>query len=270
MMKKIIFPVLILLCLNASGQKDKSYQSSWHKEGADELSIPSDSYTYFEKGKLFYFLSNDESKIILDIKIEDEGIQNRILKEGMTIWINMDGKQKKDMGVRFPIGSQYQAGGKGNHTTLNEDGTVITPLSMANTIELVGFSGENSGRLPSENYDSFNGFVNYDKKGILHYRMNLPFEKIPLRNSKEGGGAMPFNLGIEYGMAPAANSHTPPPAFSQQGGGSPKSGGSGKSSGSRGGGTPPVSPPVNGSNGMEAPKPAVLHWIKNISLSTVR
>jgi hypothetical protein len=266
-MNKIVLLALLLISLNASGQKDKSYHCSWHTEGSEELSISSESYTYSEKGKLFYFLSNDENKIILDMKVEDEGIQNRILKEGMTIWINMDGKQDKKMGVRFPIGSQYQAGGKSNLTTLNPDGTVVTPLSMANTIELTGFTGENSNRLPSENYDSFNGFVNYDKEGILHYRMNFPFEKIPLRNSKEGGGAMPFNFGIEYGMAPSANIHTPPPSSRQQGGVPPKGGGSGKSGGSRGGGMPPGTMPVSGSGGNEPPKPSVLHWVKNITLS---
>jgi hypothetical protein len=234
-MKIIILPALLLISLNTFGQKNKSYHSSWHKEGEDELSIPSESYAFSEKAKLFYFLSNDENKIIIDIKVEDEDIQNRILNEGMMIWINMNGNQDKKMGVRFPIGSQYQSGGKSIHASLNPDGTPVTPLSMANTIELTGFTGENSNRLPSENYDSFNGFVNYDKMGVLHYRMNLPFEKIPLRNSKEGGGAMPFNIGIEYGIAPSASNYFPPPSFQQQGGGSQK--------------------------------PPVLLWVKNISLS---
>lgn len=266
-MKKMIPLALLLISLNAFGQKDKSYQSSWHNEGENELSIPPENYTYFEKGKIFYFISNDENKVVLDIKVEDEGIQTRILKEGMTIWINMDGKQNKKMGVRFPVGSQYQANGKNSQTTLNTDGSVVTPLKMANTIELVGFTGENSNRLPSDNFDSFNGFVNYDKEGILHYRMNLPLEKIPLRNSKEGGGAMPFNLGIEYGMAPSANTHTPPPSSPQQRGGAPKSSGSGKSGGSRGGGMPPGGPPINGSKSSTVSNPSVLYWVKNISLS---
>jgi hypothetical protein len=266
-MKIIFFLASLLICFSSSGQKDKSYQSRWHNEGEDQLSKSSESYTFSEKGKLFYFLSNDENKIILDIKIEDEGIQNRILTEGMTVWINMDGKQQKKMGVRFPIGSHYQTGGKGNTTTLNPDGTVETPLSMANTIELIGFTGENSNRLPSENYDSFNGFLKYDKEGILYYRMNFPFEKIPLRNSKEGGGAMPFNLGIEYGLAPSANNHTPPPSSTQQSGGASKGGRSGKGEGNRGGMPSSVTPPLSGSNGYETPKPAVLHWVKNVSLS---
>jgi hypothetical protein len=237
-MGKVIFTVLVLFSLNTYGQKNKSYQSSWHIEGSDELSTPETDFIYFEKGKIFYFISNDENKVVLDIRVKDEGVQNRILIEGMTVWIDMDGRQDKDMGVRFPIGSKYQSAGKSNLTTLNENGSIVTPLSMAKTIELIGFSGENSNRLPSENYDSYNGFVKYDKEGILYYRLNIPLEKIPLRNSKDGVGAVPFNLGIEYGVR-----------------------------GNKGGGVPPAGPPQNGSGGNAETKPPVLQWVKNISLS---
>jgi len=237
-MGKVLFTLLLLFSLSSNGQKNKSYQSSWHNEGAGELSTPATNFIYFEKGKLFYFISNDENKVVIDIRIKDEGVQNKILTEGMTVWIDMDGRQDKDMGVRFPIGSKYQSAGKSNQTTLNETGSVVTPLSMANTIELIGFSGENSNRLPAENYDSFNGFVKYHKEGILYYRLNIPLEKIPLRNSKEGGGAVPFNLGIEYGFK-----------------------------GNRGGGMPPAGPPANGSGENTETKPPVLYWVRNISLA---
>jgi hypothetical protein len=33
----------------------------------------------------------------------------------------------------------------------------------------------------------------------------MPVAKLPVRNSKNGHSAMPFNLGIEYGSLPLAN-----------------------------------------------------------------
>jgi hypothetical protein len=33
----------------------------------------------------------------------------------------------------------------------------------------------------------------------------MPVAKLPVRNSKEGNGAMPFTLGIEYGFPPVNN-----------------------------------------------------------------
>ena len=85
------------------------YLSRWHN-GGTELKIPSDKYSYFKKGKLYYFFSNDIDNIYVDMKIDDPGVQTRILKQGLTVWINMDGKQIKKMGIRFPIGSQHSGG----------------------------------------------------------------------------------------------------------------------------------------------------------------
>jgi hypothetical protein len=268
-MKKLLILISFISCLNTYGQKNKSYISYWHNEGEDELSIPAGNYSFYEKGKLYYFLSNSKSDLIIDIKIDDEAVQNRILKEGMTVWINMEGKQEQEMGVHFPLGSEHPGGGRNgiNQTTLNPDGSLVTPLSRANTIELIGFTGENSKRFPSENADSFNGYVKYDKDGILHYRMFMPFDKIPLRNTKEGNETMPFTLGIEYGRSAAAYSHQGPPPSSSSSGG--RSSGRGSGGGSRGGGgMPQGGAPMGGQNSREAVKPPVIFWIKNIRLSS--
>lgn len=267
-MKKILVLVSCVICLNTYGQKGKSYVAGWHNDGDDEMSISADSYSFHEKGKIFYFFSNNKTDLVIDIKVEDEGVQNRILKEGMTLWINTDGKQDQEMGVRFPMGAQRQGGNRNgvNQTMLNPDGSLVTPISQANTIELIGFTGENPNRFPSENADSFNGFVKYDDKGFLHYRMFMPFDKIPFRNTKEGNSTMPFSLGIEYGRSAAGNNFQGPPPSSPSSVGRSSRGGSG--GGSRGGGgMPQGGAPMGGQNSRVAPKPSVLIWIKNINLS---
>jgi hypothetical protein len=271
-MKKLLILISFLACLNIYGQKGKSYVTGWHNDGDDEMSIPADNYSFFEKGKLFYFLSNSKSDLLIDIKVEDEAVQTRILKEGMTVWINMDGKQDQKMGVRFPMGAQRQGGNRNgvNQTMLNPDGSLVTPISQANTIELIGFTGENSNRFPSENADSFNGFVKYDNAGILHYRMFMPFDKIPLRNTKEGNETMPFTIGIEYGKSAIGNNRQGPPPSSSSSGGRSSRGGSGGGSrggGGGGGGMPQGGSPMGGQNNRDAAKPPVLFWIKNIKLS---
>ncbi len=96
----------------------------------------------------------------------------------------MDGKQTKKMGIRYPIGSQRSSGRNRNGMELmqtNPDGSMVTPLSLANSIELIGFTGESERHLPSENADSFNGNVKYDSNGILHYRLVMPVSKIPIQ-----------------------------------------------------------------------------------------
>jgi hypothetical protein len=127
-----------------------------------------------------------------------------ILKEGLIIWVDMDGKSLKKLGVRYPIGSENL--GRYNRTGQSDD--VKNPavdgsslLKMANTIELIGFISEQERRFSSENPDNFRGSVRYEG-GILFYRMLMPIFKLPVRNSKEGNGAMPFNLCVEYGFQP--------------------------------------------------------------------
>ncbi|MCX6326517.1 MAG: hypothetical protein NT144_07695 [Bacteroidia bacterium] len=242
-MKTVTILILFFFCLNINVRKGKFFLSNWHENGNAELNVPSDEYSFFKKGKLYYFLSNDNDNIYIDIKIEDSGIQNRILKQGLTIWVNMDSKLVKKMGIRFPIGSQNSGGRKKPNmpdNNMNLDGSLISPLSLANTVELIGFSNEEARRFPADNADNFRGLVKYDNEGTLHYKMIVPIAKIPVRNSKEGIGAMPFTFGIEYGALPVTN------------------GSQGQGSGNAGA----------GSNTSQNSIPPVLLWIKNIKLAT--
>jgi hypothetical protein len=202
--KSSAFIFLFFVCCGLNAQKGNLNLSRWYFTDKIEVS----DYQLIRKAKLYYNLSNDNENLYINIKVEDRGIQNRILKEGLTIWINMDSKKAKKMGIRFPIGSQNQGGHKkADHSENNAlpDVSTVNPLSLANTIELIGFTSEEKRHFPSENHDNFRGSVKYDESGILYYKMVMPIERLPVRNSREGHGAMPFNLGIEYGSLPEMN-----------------------------------------------------------------
>ena len=207
-MKAISTILLFLLCLNLNGQKNKTFLSSWIDSEETEMSVSSDSYTYFGKGKMYCFFSNNNNNVILNLMIEDPVVQNLILRQGLTIWIDMDRKPVRKTGIRFPIGYQYLSNHSNRSSAENQidpAGTAATPLSLAKTIELIGFSGEDARYLPAYNSDSFRGSITYDDKGVLYYKMVIPISKLAIRNSKDGQGAMPFSFGIEYGAAPVVN-----------------------------------------------------------------
>ena len=276
-MKTLAAVLLLIMCISLNAQKGKLILSCWHENGNSEMNIPSDKYFYFEKGKLYYFLSNDHENIYLDMKIEDPGVQNRILKEGLTVWINMDSKSIKKMGVRFPMGSQYSGSRKEPNkpdVKLNADGSLVTPLSRANTIELIGFPNIEGRHFPADNPDTFRGSVKFDNAGALQYKMLMPISKLPVRNSKNGVGAMPFYFGIEYGILAETNgplNTTEPMPSSQPAPGRSRGGSRG---GSRsGGGSQVGSSQVSRNPGAGAilsqnTIPPVLFWIKNIKLAT--
>jgi len=276
MMKTLTILISFFFCINLNAQKGKLFLSNWHENENANMNLSSDKYSYFEKGKLYYYLSNDNDNIYIDVKIEDPGVQNRILKQGLIVWINMDSKLAKKMGIRFPIGSQYSGGRNEPNmpdVKINADGSIVTPLSLANTIELISFTNEEARRFPADNSDNFRGSVKYDNEGTLQYKMLIPIAKLPVRNSKDGDGAMPFTFGVEYGAVPLMNgprgsgappSSRPPsgesrggsPGGGRPGGGAP--GGRGQGMGTSGAGS------VTSQNAIQP----VLMWIKNIKLAT--
>lgn len=269
-MKTTIMILSLILNTHLSAPKGNQYLCRWHN--SDD--VKESDYQYYEKGKLFYTVSNDADFVYVDMKIEDAAAQNRILKQGLTIWISMDSKVSKKMGVKFPLGSQVsQRRGPGNmpEAQLNADGNLITPISQANTIELIGFTTEQR-RFPSDNPDSFRGSVKYDNEGILHYKMLMPIEKLPIRNSKEGEGAMPFAFGIEYGSLQSMDGPRgqggPPPTGDMASGGSGGGGGGGRSGGGKASMSPGRPASTSRPDSFQPPMPEMIFWIKSIKLAT--
>lgn len=203
-MKYYFLIISILLSGSLNAQKRNLNLSCWHLNDK----IESSDYMPVGKSGLYCLISNDNDNIYVDLKVEDRKIQNRILTEGLTIWINMDGREEKKMGIRFPLGSRNQPGRK---KTEHEENSALRAesmenlLSMANTIEILGFISEQQRRFPSENRDSFRGSVKLEEGGKLYYKLIMPLAKLPLRNSRDSHGAMPFILGIEYGSLPVTN-----------------------------------------------------------------
>jgi hypothetical protein len=186
------------VCVNLNAQKSKTINSFWHENTGEDPEYSLSDFSHHSKGKFDYFIANNNEYIYLLIKT-NTAIQNRILTHGMTIWINMDNKPIRNLGIRFPLGYANSDTGKApglpeeNSKTTNQDSL----YSFANTIELIGFRGEER-RFPSDNTGNFGGHVK-SADGKLHYLMRMPTAKLPLRNAKTGVGAMPFTIGIEPG-----------------------------------------------------------------------
>jgi uncharacterized membrane protein YgcG len=243
-MKFSVFILSVLFSAGLSAQKGDLNMSRWHLSD----NVESSDYKLIKKAGLYYSISNDNDNIYIDMKVQDQRVQNMILKEGLTIWINMDGKSVKKMGVRFPLGSQKDS-----------------PLSSSNTIELIGFIGEQERHFPADNPDNFRGSVKYD--GVtLHYKMLMPIAKLPVRNSKDGNGAMPFTLGIGYGgtttSQPAANTSGRSPGMTSGGGRSGGRGFSGRGGGASG------SRIENSADNNQSAAESELYWIKDVKLAT--
>lgn len=207
-MKSLLIILSVLLCTSSFAQKRDLNLSRWHLK--DKIESP--DYRAIGKSGLSCFISNDNDNIYIYIKVDNRKIQNRILTEGMTIWVNMDGQEIKKMGIRYPLGSRNQSARKNpghDENTAVHDESIDNLLIAANTIEIIGFISEQQRRFPSENHDSFRGSIKYEDGAVLYYMLTIPVVKLPLRNSRDGRGAMPFSLGFEYGSLNATNNSGP-------------------------------------------------------------
>lgn len=203
-MKSYVLILSFIFCSGLNAQNRNLTLSRWHQKDIVEES----DYMHIKKAKLYYSFSNDYDNLYINIKVDDRNVQSRILKEGLTIWINMDGKEIKKLGVRFPLGSQNQGSRRkadSHENNSSPDQNAVNLLTLANTIELIGFINEQQRHFPADNHDSFRGSVMIGEGGILYYKLIIPIVKLPVRNSREGRGAMPFAIGIEYGSSSMQN-----------------------------------------------------------------
>jgi hypothetical protein len=274
-MKSILLVLLLILSNVIYGQKGNQNECRWHR---DDKITPSD-YKAVRKSGLLYYLSNDNDNIYLDIIISDAGEQNMILRDGFVIWINMDGKSMKKMGVRFPVGAHNQSG---INRSMQPDKNIIqeniqgNPLAMANTIELIGFTNETERRFASDNPDSFRGYIKPDNRGTLYYRLVMPMSKLPVRSSREGNGIVPFTLGVEYGFSgesTTANGTTKTETSSSYKSGSYSSGSAkgkkpGKGSHMAKGSNSASGAIGKNSKNQQPVQGSVLFWIKDVRLAS--
>jgi hypothetical protein len=267
-MKLFIAISAFVVCLDSSAQKDQVLACKWLDNSSGTASPLASDYVSARKETFFYCFSNDDKNMYVDIKITESIEQSKVLQMGLILWVNTDGKSRKITGIRYPIGAKNlrTIRGRGEaQSILNQE----TPLSLANTIELIGFKDIGPNRIPSNNTDNFRGWVKYDNDGNLLYSMTIPLAKLPAGTKSSNGKASLMNIAIEYGAPPQmGNSQS---GFSGSSGGGRSGGGGGSRGGgggsrSGGGASSAGGPPGASAGAQDLPKP-VLIWVKNLALA---
>ena len=63
-----------------------------------------DSLRYDPASKLQYQVLNDSRTVYLRLKVADPATQARVLRRGLTIWLDTTGRNQHQFGVRYPLG----------------------------------------------------------------------------------------------------------------------------------------------------------------------
>ncbi len=268
-MKALTLSLSVLICIAVHPQKKEKSSSRWNNYLQDASEIPVDDFEFFKKGNFYHVISNDNDNFYIDLRVEDTKAEAKILREGLVVWINADGKQHKEIGVRYPVGTQ-NTGKRGVQIPAGvgqvPSGNPNSPIAQATVVELIGFPETETRFLSSNNPDNFRGSVRYDDKGILHYRLIFPVAKLNLISEKGGTDPVAFTLGIEPAATVMRRGPGGPPP---QGAGAPPSGGAAPipaGGGGRGGRGGPGGGPGGGMPSVPAGTPNPVLWIKDVNL----
>lgn len=253
-MKYLFTSLLILInCMWLYGQKSSPQIMNWRTAPAGSSPAQESEYFRVDKGKILCYLSNDKDFLFVDMIIKDPAVQKKVLDVGMNIWIDVTGKDKKALSVRYPMGANIvrsQLARKGNRMTEDEIRlmTVNSPTAMAYEVLYNGV-GEKKTRVVRATTDTgCNGRIYYNDDGDLIYFVLFPMKDIVFEQAK--GKAVPFSLGIEYGADPS------PAGNIQAGAGAPGAAGR---------------PSVPGAGGPQGPQSAVsVIWIKGLTPSAAK
>ncbi|MBE0674039.1 MAG: hypothetical protein IH591_05210, partial [Bacteroidales bacterium] len=204
----------------------------------------------------------------VDIVVIDPGVQKKILDIGMNLWIDVTGKEKRSVSVRYPLGSatiRSQLERKGERMTEEEMllYTRNSGLAMAYEIYLNGFGDGGTKVIPCSSEEGCMASLRYNDDGELIYFLSIPVNEIVFEESK--GAAVPFSIGIEYGVPPVIE--RPRPQSGTSGGAAVPSG---AMSGGRGGGPPAGGASRGGASGsgQSTLSEDQTIWIKGLLLAS--
>jgi hypothetical protein len=254
-MKKSIIPGILILAivfLGSSGifaQKISSYESKWYTvlSANDEEGLIN-QMQFEDKSKFMFLISNDEKNLYIDLVTDDKAAIQKIMRYGLTTWINPEGKHKKTLGIQFPVGP----GENGQPSYRRDKGGDRKEMMMAmldrknQEMVLIGFDGKGIQKSIDPRIDStFQGKVDMMEGGKLHVSLEISLSKI---NRSSDSYNLPFSAGFETGYMDLNQEGL-------TGGAGQGSGGGGDSHGGHTGG-PPMGgggpPPGMGGSGSQA------------------
>jgi hypothetical protein len=254
-MKKSIIPGILILAtvfLANSGifaQKIGSYESKWHTvlSANDEEGLIN-QMQFEARSKFMFLISNDEKNLYIGLVTDDKAAIQKIMRYGLTTWINPEGKHKKTLGIQFPVApDEYSQPSYRNEKGGDRKEMMMAMLDRKNQeMVLIGFEGKGTQKAIDPRIDSsFHGKVDMMEGGKLRISLEIPLSKL---NRSSENFNLPFSAGFETGYMDLNRE-------GMTGGAGQGSGGGGDSHGGHTGG-PPMGgggpPPGMGGSGSQA------------------
>ncbi|QNR86879.1 hypothetical protein H9N25_11080 [Pedobacter riviphilus] len=137
---------------------------------------------YNDATKLAFALANDDKNLYIIIESLDPQTTFSVLRGGITLNINTEGKKKDGMKLTFPLmerppmpkeGEEYH-----NRTPLLPDGATQGPVAMNKGIRVSGFKNIADGELPAINQDGIETGMSIHPNRDLIYELSIPLAQL--------------------------------------------------------------------------------------------
>jgi hypothetical protein len=197
-----IFPILTGMIILSSilACNEPKLDSNWKSTGlsSDEPdSVWVTSSVYSLEGKnVSIGLENDADNLYILLKASDRQTQARIMRAGLTIWLDAAGKKNMTFGIHYPLGMPGQMPFPQGDRQAGENQEQIRGLfaEMADTMEIIGPKKDERIRVPIVNglgpaamTDNDNGTITYELR-------------IPLRSTNNSAYALNIDPGKVVGL----------------------------------------------------------------------
>lgn len=181
-----------MLVLLSSCSHKNYLASKWEKSIYKEVEeIPSPDYECDKDKKLYYLITNDSANMYIHIKAVDKTVQKHILAPGLTVWIDTLAKNKKLLGIKFPIDNyaRLTMPPKRERTGQNEEQNFDEMKDQLSQkyfdIELIGFTGKGSREIIPGKNEQISVKIDLNKQKDILYTYKVPFKSIGLRYQSE-------------------------------------------------------------------------------------
>jgi hypothetical protein len=197
-----------------------------------------DKLQYNDKDKIAYGCFNDDSNLVIRLKVTDKNVVTKIFAAGFTISIDTTGKKDAQFSIKYPLPQGMQSmphPGERDQMSVNQNlsknpnDKLKNRLKTAlNQIEINGFDdiAVKNATVNSRNGDGITAWIMIDSVMNMYYELKIPLKEL---SGKDNLNENIISLGFESGRMEL-------PATGQGGGGGTPGGGMSSPGGSHGGG----------------------------------
>jgi hypothetical protein len=179
-----LFSASILTAFLFLACNEITIDSKWRTQNISIDGINNDwkSGTYIKDANVLVNVCNDENFVYLSLTTNDRNLPMKIMRDGLIVWFDPQGKSDKTFGIHFPVGMKKGEGSENIEAfdpTKNMNGQIPMPKIEFNQFEILNEKGESEAI-----------FSSVESKNI-QIKMSNPNEKffyemkVPLKASED-------------------------------------------------------------------------------------